>query len=887
MKKIFSSLLAFIILSSASAVPVYAQGNEVKVYVSSKNGDDNNDGRYLTSPVATPARAVELERYYRQQNPGKTVHIIFKEGTYYLDDSLKLTSEDSGTEDAPVIFRAYQGERVKFTRGKYVDPARFTLSNNERLSDSVKGKVYEANLSDYEGLLKGSPVDVLCVDGSAQQISRMPNSGVLTFSLNSEGTAYEIPEELNRAITYYAEGDKIPVIAKANEYSWTYLQSMKKVGDTTVVIDNINPVNASVNPYHKNPQIIVYNTLEGIDKPGEYYVDATAKKLYYYPSKALSETQGMYLTFHKTNGAYGDMIEMNGVSNVKFESIDMIGAYGNAFRMTDCHNITIYDSIITGIHDRAVYGNNVTGFAILKSSLFDLNSGAIDITGGDSVKLIPSNNIIKNCSIHDFGKICKTSIFDSRKGIVAPTIGISFNGVGTTLSHNEIYNCPAGAVTFGGNDNIVEYNRVYNTMADVWDAGAIYLGRSWINRGNVIRNNYIYDPYERLNYEEWAHDPGAGIVYYGGTDNQAIYADDMQSGVTITGNIVYNMSRGYLIGGGSDNIFSGNIAIGCRRGMAYDNRGIWWDTKAHYHIDELEDYNGGSMYKALKRLMYSNYDEYLAKQKANTLTDEDKLIPNPDFDKNLWINKYPGFAELLERVDDFDKTIKDAGLTYYTEANKTSVLTQRRNIINSTLGRVYNRTMQDNVYVGEWARRCFRMDEWYNSLSAEEQGNQKWKKNSYPKYLIIGIAHDKDGNAIDDSEPEKNREIKVEDAGITVDDNYEIAITGATVPDAVSKSTAEMGIGVDDYQPAVSESEFDVNSGNRFVTVAAIYNGNGELRKVQTFDECYIYEDQLVNLDIDVPAEADEDWYAVIMMWDGIGRMKPVLKEKVSLYKNQ
>ena len=424
-------------------------------------------------------------------------------------------------------------------------------------------------------------------------------------------------------------------------------------------------------------------------------------------------------------------------------------------------------------------------------------------------------------------------------------------------------------------------------MADVWDAGAIYLGRSWINRGNVIRNNYIYDPYERLNYEEWAYDPGAGIVYYGGTDNQAIYADDMQSGVTITGNIVYNMSRGYLIGGGSDNIFSGNIAIGCRRGMAYDNRGIWWDTKAHYHIDELEDYNGGSMYKALKRLMYSNYDEYLAKQKANTLTDEDKLVPNPDFDKNLWINKYPGFAELLERVDEFDETIKAAGLTYYTEANKASVLTQRRNIINRTLGRVYNRTMQDNVYVGEWARRCFRMDEWYNSLSAEEQGNQKWKKDSYPKYLIIGTAHDKEGNEIYDSEPEKNREIKVEDAGITVDDNYEIAITGATVPDAVSKSTAEMGIGIDDYQPAVSESEFDVNSGNRFVTVAAIYNGNGELRKVQTFDECYIYEDQLVNLDIDVPAEADEDWYAVIMMWDGIGRMKPVLKEKVSLYKNQ
>lgn len=293
------------------------------------------------------------------------------------------------------------------------------------------------------------------------------------------------------------------------------------------------------------------------------------------------------------------------------------------------------------------------------------------------------------------------------------------------------------------------------------------------------------------------------------------------------------------------------------------------------------------MYKALKRLMYSNYDEYLAKQKANTLTAEDKLIPNPAFNKNVWIEKYPGFAELLERVDDFDKTVKDEELTYYTDDNKVSVLNRRKQIIMQTIGRVYNRTMKDNVYVGEWARRCFRMDEWYDSLSAEEQVKQKWKKDSYPKYLIIGIAHDKDGNAINDSGPEKNREIKVEDAGIKVDANYEITITGATVPKAVSKSTAEMGIGNDDYQRAVSENEFDVNSGNRFVTVVAIYNANGELRDVQTFDSCYIYENQQMDLDINVPAEADENWYAVIMMWDGIGRMKPVLKEKVSLYKNQ
>jgi len=47
----------------------------------------------------------------RNRRCAKSGDVFLRGGTYYLPAPLVFTTEDSGTEDAPVVFQNYQGEK--------------------------------------------------------------------------------------------------------------------------------------------------------------------------------------------------------------------------------------------------------------------------------------------------------------------------------------------------------------------------------------------------------------------------------------------------------------------------------------------------------------------------------------------------------------------------------------------------------------------------------------------------------------------------------------------------------------------------------------------------------------------------------------------------------
>ena len=56
--------------------------------------------------------------------------MIFSEGVYRFSETVSFSAKDSGTETAPVIYRAADGERVVFSGAVELD-----LSNAELVSD--------------------------------------------------------------------------------------------------------------------------------------------------------------------------------------------------------------------------------------------------------------------------------------------------------------------------------------------------------------------------------------------------------------------------------------------------------------------------------------------------------------------------------------------------------------------------------------------------------------------------------------------------------------------------------------------------------------------------------------------------------------------------------
>ena len=93
-----------------------------------------------------------------------------------------------------------------------------------------------------------------------------------------------------------------------------------------------------------------------------------------------------------------------------------------------------------------------------------------------------------------------------------------------------------------GNDHVIEYNELVSLCLDTGDVGGIYTGRDWAARGTQLRFNHIH--------------------HLGGLNmgSNAIYLDDLASGQTIHGNIIHDVWRAMMIGGGAAlSAFAGTV----------------------------------------------------------------------------------------------------------------------------------------------------------------------------------------------------------------------------------------------------------------------------------------------------------------------------------------
>jgi hypothetical protein len=97
-------------LTRAAATPVGIE--KTADFVVGLGGNDTWSGKLLDpgkddGPFATVARACEAVRtLLKTQKERRPVRVVLRGGTYYLDSPLEFGPEDSGTEQAPVVYAA-------------------------------------------------------------------------------------------------------------------------------------------------------------------------------------------------------------------------------------------------------------------------------------------------------------------------------------------------------------------------------------------------------------------------------------------------------------------------------------------------------------------------------------------------------------------------------------------------------------------------------------------------------------------------------------------------------------------------------------------------------------------------------------------------------------
>lgn len=550
----------------------------LKLYVSPQ-GDDAWTGRISEpdkaghdGPFATIEGARNAIRRLKETNklPEGSICVEVLEGVYEIHNTFILNEIDSGTDSlSRIIYAGEKGRVVRLMGGRFISGWEPVTDKNilESLDPVLRSKIFRADLKILGIDDFGSPAgggSELFFNDMPMQISRYPNKGYIKIT----GLLNEDPVDIrgtkgDKSGKFKYEDHRVSHWKGAEDgwvhgyWFWDWSEERHKIAD----IDTVKRILKVMPPYHTygyrvGQWFYGFNLLSEIDEPGEYYIDRTNGFIYFYPPSDI-EKGSAYISVNKT------IIDIEKVSYVTIRGMMVEGCRETAIRIHDSEGTMVEASTVRNTGDGAILieGGNRNGVA--GCDIYNTGGFGIRIDAGDRKTLAPGRCFADNNYIHHIARL---------KRVYNP--GITINGAGNRISHNLIANVPHMAIGFMGNDHIIEYNEIDSACYESNDAGAIYTGRNWTMRGNIIRYNYLHD-----------------ISGFEGKGCVGIYLDDAFSSADITGNVFKNVTRAMMIGGGRDNNVINNIFIDCVPSIHVDARGLGWMRNEHIPdwIKEAED----------------------------------------------------------------------------------------------------------------------------------------------------------------------------------------------------------------------------------------------------------------------------------------------------------
>ncbi len=241
-------------------------------YYVSASGNDNGLGT-IDSPFKTLEKARDAVRGLKQQNRfNAPVNVYVRGGVYRLDKTFNLTFEDSGASDKPITYQAYPGEEVVISGGKKL-----------KLDwKPYKGGIYVADVSSFLG--QYGDFNSLFVDGKRAVRAREPDEGFYYINGVDAGTNLTAFNFSGSDIS--AKWTNLNDVEVISYRRWKESRfKIARVEGQKVYFVGSLPIDRGYD-YDYNPstgRYYVENVFEGLDSPGEWYLDKHAGKLYYWP----------------------------------------------------------------------------------------------------------------------------------------------------------------------------------------------------------------------------------------------------------------------------------------------------------------------------------------------------------------------------------------------------------------------------------------------------------------------------------------------------------------------------------------------------------------------------------------------------------------------------
>ncbi len=505
-----------------------------------KDGNDAWSGNLATAkgdrsdgPLATLEAARQRIRELKKKGPlpAGGVEVVVGGGTHYLPAAFHLDHDDSGTAEAPIVYRAMPGDRAVLSGGR-------RIGGWKKTDDSLwTTEITEVKSGDWY-------FNQLFVNGQARPRARLPQTGF--FRVDKQIPDAPSPGGGKEPVKYntpchlfgYAPGDLDP--------RWTNIQDTEVIvyhfwTDTHLTVKAIDGdagVVSFVYPSCKQfvddaftitettlgARYVVENVFEALDEPGEWYLNRTTGVLTYWPKPGEDMTRAeataprltalVQMTGQPDKGRWVEHVAFRDLvfSHCHYEippgyvnnrqasasvaaAVTLTGARHCSFENCELSNLGGYAvEVLGGCRDNAFVGN----------ALHDLDAGGFRVTSGiandDLNALQPlkfmnplwrtADNVITDNEIRHYGKR-----FASAVG------ALLMHTEGNTVAHNHIHHGYYSGVSVGwqwgywrsiSRDNRVEFNHIHDIGQGLLsDMGGVYtLG---VAPGTTVRNNLIHD----------------------------------------------------------------------------------------------------------------------------------------------------------------------------------------------------------------------------------------------------------------------------------------------------------------------------------------------------------------------------------------------------------
>ena len=552
------------------------------IYDDGKGGEQGTINR----PFGTLAAAIMAVRTLPQrQRCGLVVTIA---GGVYggVDNLFRLTEADNGCVGQPIVYRAdpNSNESVVLHGGAEIPPTSFKANGSTTsglkvwaadLAEVGLGALAATSGSFLPGWFPGPAPARSCANGNRTELFFGGHAMTLARHPNKKAGAATLDQGIWQYLRVSAHGLMTPTLFKIGTddtdgkkppadapflhdlgrqtfahgfWSFDWADSFAPVKSVTANSSGAF-VELATAPAFGPPKIgarfVLMNSKSLLDAEGEYYISAADGTLHFIPPA------GMDPSVHQSGTGQGAFLSEQtaahkfiGVKHITLQSLKLDYAMGSAISAVNVTGLSVINCSLSnsGTHGVELSGTNSS---IESSEISDIGCDAVVVTGGDPVLLHDANLLVHNNSIHAFARVHRT---------VRP--GIAWSGCGITVSANEIFDAPhsgiviIGAPNTGASDGVsvncvFEDNYLHDLCKGTADAGGFYAGKSWANRGNVIRRNRFQDfaSVEILAMHTTVEKAGTGV--------NGIYLDDMESGWLIESNTFTRAGElCVMIGGG-------------------------------------------------------------------------------------------------------------------------------------------------------------------------------------------------------------------------------------------------------------------------------------------------------------------------------------------------